>query len=126
MPKFIAVESGTLSNPYRFVQRGETVELTKEQAEFYKGSRWLRPYNEGKKKIDTPPFFPGVRMVGANNGGFSALDALDKIEPETSGHEQYNAQMQTIIQGEKDALGTTDAPSGEAGQEGTGNLDPIG
>lgn len=120
MIEHIALENGTLANPYRFIEKGRTVHLSKEEAEFYKGS-WLRPTKEGRKILDTPPLFPGINMTGTN--GVQAMKEIERNPRQ--GSDQYNDQMRVIIAAERKADGLDSIDDEQGEKAGTGNLDPL-
>jgi len=114
MIEHVAIENGTMSDPYRFVTKGDRVLLTEEQAAFYKGS-WLRPTKEGQTILNTPLFFPGI-----NNTGMNGIQAMREFKtPVTRVSEQYEEQMKAVIANEKAIDGS------QTKGEGTGNLDPL-
>jgi hypothetical protein len=133
MPKFYAKENGTLSNPYRFIEKDTVLDLTEEQAVFFAKSRWLRPVEE--KRLPAPPLMS--HMAKETRTLAEVYRPQDSSAHETS---NYQANIEAIKQREalEDAAltkvaeenlaaagSTIETTDGDAAQ-GTGNQDVLG
>lgn len=119
-----AIENGTLNNPYRFVPKDSTVELTEEEQKTYAKSKWLLPLHKANA-IQELPLMP--YMGAKNNTALNSLEAINQLPV----NKQYDEQMKTIMAGEQreDAKASADAEASTTettGATGTGNLNPLG
>lgn len=144
--QFKAIDAGTLSNPYRWVEKGEIVLLNDEQAEFYlKRSKWLRPLAEVNARKEQP-LMPHMKLSGQNGLPYSKPQPLAP-SPMTQGYEKSMASIKQredaedgIIRSPVEAHTAPAQPGpvpvlppgaelGKPGdgaeQQGTGNLDPL-
>ncbi len=120
---FKALSQGTMSNPYRFIEKDQVVHLTEEEAAFYKKSRWLRP----KAEVDAmkpQPLMPHLKITGSDGSQGRVMQMPPYALPPSPMTQNYQDQMDAI--GKKEAI--EDGVLGATGEEaatGTGNQDPL-
>lgn len=128
MPKYRAITNGTLNNPYRFVERGEIVDLPKA---LEKPSKWLIPLETiGTKPLPEPSIFQPelnpndsarrlheikVAPVAEQSAYQQQINTLIK-------HEQANPIQSAPVQSAPEPV-VENQPGGEA--EGTGNQEVL-
>lgn len=124
--KFKALSNGTLSNPYRFVEKDQVIDIPDDQVEFFAKSKWLRPLEE-VNRTPTPPIMPFMKVSGMN--GIQAIEASRNPPPSPTLH-NYDSNMAAILRKEavQDKVAAENKAAADAtiGEVGTGNLDPIG
>jgi hypothetical protein len=135
MPKFYALENGTLANPYRFIEKGTEVELTDAQAVVYMKSRWLRPVEEKRKPappimshmVNTPsrlaePFKPQAPEGISTDAYMANMAALRMRE---QNEDAAKVEKEVATENAAAAEATIETAGGDAA-EGTGNQDVLG
>lgn len=120
--EFKALSAGTLSNPYRYVEKDEIVLLDDSEAKFYaKKSKWLRPLAEVKNRVE-PPLMSHMAVKRGMDGLPYARPQPFPPSPQTPG---YDEAMKRIVAAEKAADTKVQEPGEGAEPEGTGNADPL-
>ena len=124
LKSFKAVQNGTLANPYRFVMQGQVVELTNEEAEVYKDSKWLLPLKKANAMV-TPPLMSHMNLTQQVDRGVAAMEAINVMPV----NKEYQSQINTLVAAEAAANEAANAGAGaeittkEVG--GTGNQEVI-
>lgn len=108
--KYRATADGTLSDPYRFIEKGQIVVLDKEVR-----ASWLKPIIKGK---DTPepekPLMPYMKVPGKPAVPLPASGAA------------YDRQIERVLELERmEGEGGVGATVAESKAEGTGNQDVL-
>lgn len=124
MRKFTALENGTLSDPYRFVQKGSEVELTNSEAKVYAKSKWLIPSEVVAKRV-TPPLMSHMN-IGRQDHTLTPIEALNLAPSLTKVDKQYQENMDRIVANEKAQDGFGKPADESTTGEGTGNQDVLG
>mgnify|MGYP007083423899 CR=1 FL=1 len=103
--KYVATSKGTLSNPYRFIEEGETV-ISHEEIK----ASWLVPASEFKKKAELP-ITPLHQVCKAGQGLPAPVD------------DAYQAQIDKLVENEQkqDQKSLEDDQKSQNGESGTGS-----
>lgn len=143
--EFVATANGTVSTkriPYRFLEKGQKIDLNEEEAEFYKNSKWLLPYEKARNIPEPPLMSHTMRIVEKNS-----LNPAQMLPSSATQPEGYNSQIRAITEREANedgkkhveakeaiaaavaqqnqaAAASTVNPGGETAQ-GTGNKDVL-
>jgi hypothetical protein len=134
MVQFVALENGTLSNPYRFIVKESVVDLTDEEAVMYLKSKWLRPVSEKRKPVPpimshmakevsklAQPYQPQESSAISSenyNANIAAIQAKEAIE------DGKTVDAAVASENEAAAEPTLENTGGDAAQ-GTGNQEVI-
>lgn len=96
--KFKALENGTLSEPYRFIEKDRIIDSS-ELPPGFKGRKWLVPLEEALK-IPVRPLTSVTHMPTQN--GLDAMKSMEKAMPVVSSYER-NIDALRKIEARQDA-----------------------
>lgn len=138
MQQFMATTNGTVATkriPYRFLEKGQKIDLTDEEAEFYLKSSWLRPVAEVLGRPVPPimshmpkivsrvaqPFQPQASSATQGEGYNANIRALQEREAREDG----KPIVQAVAEQNAAAAESKIESTGGAAAQGTGNQDAF-
>lgn len=120
--KYKALSSGTLNDPYRYIEQGAVIKLPVE----IKAS-WLQPFDMEEPALPVLPVTSSMNYAGSQ--------VTPVTVPPTPVPDAYKAQMEKVVELEAaqdaalgkgtEAISVASDASAEAPSEGTGNQDVI-